>query len=201
MSHQHEMEQQQNEARAYGRREFLKMSALIAGWAVLETQVGAGVWATREAQAAEMVPEGINHMTAYEYKVMKRLQDVMLPLDGTPFPNDVPVLQVLDAALLAGMPPHILSGLKGGIQYFDAGPKKHFKGRHFTDLTDEEAVEFLARWSDGEAPPHRGLAMGLKKLIGLSYWSNPATWPSLGYGGPYSKRAGVELLGNAPRPS
>ncbi|MFK5978149.1 MAG: hypothetical protein QM488_04620 [Rhizobiaceae bacterium] len=184
-----------------GRREFLKISTLAAGWIVLTTNVAAGVWAVKEAAAAEL-PEGIKFMSAYDYQVMNRLMEVSLPTEGTPFPaTGLPVMQVLDGALFGGMEPHILAGLKAGIKYFDAGPKENFNGKFFTELTDEEARRFCDIWADGEGDAQRGLAMGLKKLLGLAYWSNPAVWPALGYDGPYSRNAGVEQMGNAPMPS
>ncbi len=202
MGRQRDVHQTRSDLNFVGRRDFLKFSSLAVGWTALSTNVGIAVWASKEARAAAL-PDGINHMSAYEYQVLNRLKKVMLPTEGSPFPgtDKVPVMQVLDAALLGGMEPHILAGLKSGIKYFDAGPKEQHDNKHFSELSDDEAAQFCDAWADGDTAAKRGLVMGLKKLIGLAYWSNPATWPALDYGGPFSRKAGIIPAGNAPMPS
>ena len=73
--------------------------------------------------------------------------------------------------------------------------------KRFTALSDTEAAQFCDAWGNGDQPPQRGLAMGLKKLVQLSYWANPATWAPLGYDGPMTQRLGIKRLGNAPLPT
>ena len=109
------------------------------------------------------------------------------------------ILSTLDGALLAGMAPHILAGLKGGVAYFNDGPRASL-GKPFTELDDAAAARFCDAWGDGREPAQRGLAMGLKKLVQLSYWANPASWAPLGYDGPMTARLKLARLGNAPLP-
>jgi hypothetical protein len=172
------------------RRDFLRFaSAATAG-----TLVAAG-----SARAA--LPAGVTFMNSDEADVFNRLAEVVLPVAGSglaPWTRDG-LLQTLDAALLAGMPPHILAGLKGGLAYFNEGPMARF-GKRFTALGDVEATQFVDAWGDAKEPPQRGLTMGLKKLVQLSYWANPASWAPLGYDGPISQRMGLQRLGNAPLP-
>jgi len=172
------------------RRDFLR----FAGVATAVPLVGLG-----NARAA--LPPGVQFLSSDEADVFTRLAEVVLPVAGTtlaPWTRDG-LLQTLDAALLAGMEPHILAGLKGGVAYFNDGPVARF-GKRFTALGDAEATQFVDAWGDAKEVPQRGLTMGLKKLVQLSYWANPASWAPLGYDGPVSARMGLPRLGNAPLP-
>lgn len=177
-----------------GRRDFLKFSSIAASLAL-----AGGVISPVNTLAA--MPPGITHLSEAEYAVFRRLVEVVLVTEGTKLlpVKDVPVLQTLDAALLATMEPHILAGLKGGIAYFNDGPQGQFHKR-FVELNDAQARTFLDAWADSREVPQRALAVGLKKLVGLAYWANPPTWAPLGYDGPVSKHWGLKSQGNAPMP-
>lgn len=172
------------------RRNFLRISGTGAV-ALLGSEIGFAA-----------LPNGVKFMTESEAGIFQRLAQVTLPMAGSkllPWTSDG-LLQTLDAALLATMEPHILTGLKGGMQYFNNGPTATYKKR-FVELSDAEAVQFCDAWSDSDQPPQRGLTMGLKKLVQLSYWANPATWPPIGYDGPMTKRLGLKSQGNTPMPT
>ena len=173
------------------RRDFLRVAGAAAAAPALAGTV---------AHAA--TAPGTKFISTDEAAVFTRLAQVVLPVAGsdlTPWTAEG-LLQTLDAALLAGMEPHILAGLKAGVQYFNEGPVAQFKQR-FTALDDAAATQFVDAWGHSSEPPQRGLTMGLKKLVQLSYWANPATWEPLGYDGPVSARMGLPRLGNAPLPS
>ena len=180
--------------RRISRRDFMRAAAAIAG-----TVAVASVIPVSSAFAA--LPKGIRIMGEDEYVVFKRLMEVMLPVKGTSLVqlDKVPVMETLDGALLATMPPHVWNGLKGGVKYFNEGPQAEF-GKKFVDLANGEAERFLDKWANSAEVPQRALAMGLKKLVGLAYWANPPTWKPLGYDGPMSRRAGFVSYGNAPMP-
>jgi hypothetical protein len=181
----------------FSRRDFLKFAAASVGVA----SVGMiGIALPFDASAA--VPNGIRFMGEADYKVFHRLMQVSLPVGGTPLASleKIPVMQTLDAALLAGMAPHVLSGLKQGVGMFEQGAVKLY-GKPFSQLGDKEATAFCDAWDDSSDPLQRGLATGLKKLVALAYWANPPTWAALGYDGPVSKSWGLESLGNAPMPA
>ena len=171
------------------RRDFLRFAgaASTIGWG---------------ASAHAALPDGVKFINEAEAAVFARLAQVVLPVAGSPLLAWTPegLLQTLDAALLATMEPHILAGLKGGVTYFDEGPMATYKKR-FTALSDAEAAQFCDAWGNSDQPPQRGLTMGLKKLVQLSYWANPATWAPLGYDGPMTQRLGIKRLGNAPLPT
>ena len=172
------------------RRDFLRFAAAAAATGGLAGSV----------QAA--LPAGVKFMDESEAAVFTRLAQVVLPVAGSslvPWTTEG-LLQTLDGALLATMPPHILAGLKGGVKYFDEGPMGTYK-RRFTALSDLEATQFCDAWGNSSEAPQRGLTMGLKKLVQLSYWANPATWAPLEYDGPMTQRVGIKRLGNAPLPT
>lgn len=185
-------------ALSISRRELLKMACLAVGAMAVPA-----AYAAASAGSAEESVEGIRHLNRAEYDIFSHLVQAALPVEGTalPTPEAVNVMQTLDKALLAGMAPHILAGLKGGIAFFNDGPKERFDGRTFTQLSLDEARRFCDEWSDARSAPRRGIVMGMKKLVALSYWSNPKTWPTLNYQGPITKRTGIPSLGNAPMPA
>lgn len=180
--------------RRINRRDFMLAAAAIAG------TVGVA-FIVPMSNAFAALPKGIRVMGEEEYVVFQRLMEVMLPVKGTPLVqlSKVPVMQTLDGALLATMPPHVWNGLKGGVKYFNEGPKAEF-GKKFVELTNAEAERFLNKWANSAEVPQRALAMGLKKLVGLAYWANPPTWKPLGYDGPISKKSRLVSYGNAPMP-
>lgn len=171
------------------RRDFLRFAGATAA-----TGLAGGI------QAAP--PDGVKFINEAEASVFAKLAQVVLPVAGSPLVPWTPdgLLQTLDAALLGTMEPHILEGLKGGVKYFDEGPMATYKNR-FTLLSDADATQFCDEWGNSNEPAQRGLAMGLKKLVQLSYWANPATWAPLEYDGPMTQRLGIKRLGNAPLPT
>lgn len=175
-----------------GRRDFMKAAAGFCGLALCGLPT---------ATASAAMPNGIRFMGPAEYKVFHRLMLVSLPVDGTGLAPlaDIPVMQTLDAALLSGMKPHELAGLKAGVALFEDGPKARH-GKPFSQLPDKDAAAFCDAWADDADPLKRGLVTALKKLVALSYWANPPTWAALGYDGPVSDRWELKSIGNAPMP-
>lgn len=175
-----------------GRRDFLKLAA------------GAGLALTGlfPAMAQATMPNGLRFMGEAEYEVFHRLMQVTLPVKGTKLAalEDIPVMQTLDGALLGGMAPHELQGLKAGVKAFEDGPLKAY-GKRFSRLDDKQAAAFCDAWGNSAVAMERGLVTALKKLVTLSYWANPPTWAALGYDGPVSKRWGLKSIGNAPLPA
>lgn len=174
------------------RRRFLKAATSIAAaFALLPLE-----------RASAGILTDASRLTASERKVFEKILKISLPVAGSSLvdPASLPVIATLEAALLAGMAPHIREGLRGGVGYFNDGAKAGF-GKAFVDLSDADATRFMDAWSDGEQVPQRALAMGLKKLTVLAYWAIPNTWAPLGYDGPISERSGLKSLGNAPEPT
>jgi hypothetical protein len=165
------------------------------------TTIAAVVAATPAINAFSGILTDDNKMDELEQAVFSKLVQVCLPTEGTSLvdPATLPVVPTIEGALLAGMAPHIRQGLRGGIGYFNEGPKAEF-GKNFVDLSDADAAKFIDQWADSDQPPHRALAMGLKKLSVLAYFAIPPTWGPLGYDGPVTEKAGIEVYGNTPEP-
>lgn len=117
-----------------------------------------------------------NKMNALEQQVFQKMLEISLPTQGSSLvdPASLPVIPTIEQALLAGMAPHIRQGLRGGIGYFNDGPKAQY-GKTFVQLNNAQAAEFVDDWTGSEAVPHRALAVGLKKLTVLAYWAIPNT--------------------------
>jgi hypothetical protein len=181
-----------NAVQRFDRRSFLKFAAVSVGLAASGFFPGF-------AEAA--VPKGIRFMDGAEFKTFKRLLRVTLPVKGTRLAQleAIPVMQTLDTALLAGMAPHELQGLKAGLKVFEEAPIKIY-GKPFSKLGDKHAAAFCDAWANSPSAMERGLVTALKKLVTLSYWANPPTWAALGYDGPVSDKWGLKSIGNAPLP-
>ena len=173
------------------RRQFLKSASMIAVAVAMipVTPVFAGV----------LTESG--KLTDAETRFYQKMVAVCLPAKGHNIvdPATLPVVATLEGALMAGMPPHIREGVRGGAMYLNDAAKQHY-GKPFVEITDAQAREFLDRWGESDQIPHRALAMGLKKLTCLAYWAIPNTWAPLGYDGPISDRIGLKPLGNTPEP-
>ena len=161
-----------------------------------------GVAASGAASVAQAQAPALKSINPAEADIFRRVAEVVLPVGGSALAPWKPeaLLGTLDAALLGTMAPHVLAGLKGGLQYFNEGPVAQH-GKRFTALDDAMATAFLDAWGNAKEVPHRALASGLKKLVQLSYWANPASWAPLEYDGPISQRNGLKSLGNAPLPT
>lgn len=174
------------------RRKFLKTASMIAAAAAVLPSV---------STIAGVLTDAARLQDA-ERKVFEKVMKISLVTEGTKLvdPNTLPLIPTLEGALLAGMPPHIREGLRGGVFYFNDGPKEKY-GKTFVELSDKDATQFIEEWADSDAVPHRALAFGLKKLSVLSYWAIPNTWAPLGYGGPVTEKWGLKSLGNTPEPT
>ena len=177
------------------RRDFLKLSSIAAGF------VAAAASGLVPAAAHAGVPDGISHMSESEYAVFHRLMEVLLPTAGSSLvpPGELPVLQTVDGGFLAGMPPHVLEVVKGGVAYFSKAPKDAL-GKPFVELSDAEAVTFCDALATSDQAPARGLFTALKFLVVTAYWAIPPAWAPTGFDGPVFEKWQLEYAGNAPLP-
>lgn len=177
------------------RRAFLRFSS------VATTLMATGVASVMPNAAHAKVPDGIAHMTADEYAVWHRLMRALLPSDGSTLvdPETLPVLQTVDGAFLATLPPNVLANLKGGVAFFNQAPTEAF-GKPFVDLSNEEAAQFCDALASSDEVPARALFTALKFLTVTAYWAIPPTWEPVGFQGPVSEAWGLEYAGNQPLP-
>ncbi len=177
------------------RRAFLRVSSVAAAL------TATGLTSLAPTAAMAQVPEGIAHMTVDEYAVWHRLMLILLKTEGSTLvdPETLPVLQTVDGAFLATLPPAVLTGLKGGVAYFNEAAKEPF-GAPFTELNDEQAVQYCDALASSEEVPARALFTALKFLTVTAYWAIPPTWGPVGFQGPVTEAWGLEYQGNAPLP-
>ncbi|MFK8081864.1 MAG: gluconate 2-dehydrogenase subunit 3 family protein [Granulosicoccus sp.] len=177
------------------RRDFLRLSAVAIGLSAT------GLASMAPEPAFAQVPDGIAHMSVDEYAVWHRLMLALLPTEGSTLvdPESLPVLQTVDGAFLATLPPPVLQGLKGGVAYFNEAATEPF-GKPFVELSLEEAAQYCDALASSEEIPARGLFTALKFLVVTAYWAIPPTWEPVGFQGPVSDVWGLESQGNAPLP-
>jgi hypothetical protein len=174
------------------RRDFLKLGAVASAC------LAAGMVSSPMHAA---MPDGINHMSESEYAIFHRLMTVLLPTEGSRLvsPHKLPVLQTVDGGFLAGMPPHVLNMVKGGVAYFNDAAKEPF-GKVFLELSDQEGVAYCDALAASDQDPARGLFTALKFLVVTAYWAIPPAWGPTGFDGPVTEKWGVAYAGNAPLP-
>lgn len=177
------------------RRDFLRVSAVAAGLAA------SGLASFAPTPALAQVPEGIVHMSTGEYAVWHRLMLALLPTEGTKLvdPETLPVLQTVDGAFLATLPPPVLDGLKGGVAYFNEAAAKPF-GKPFIELDAQQASQYCDALASSEEVPARALFSALKFLTVTAYWAIPPAWEPVGFQGPVSETWGLVSQGNSPLP-
>ncbi|MBX2881920.1 MAG: gluconate 2-dehydrogenase subunit 3 family protein [Granulosicoccus sp.] len=177
------------------RRDFLRVSAVAVSLSAT------GLASVAPSTAFAQVPEGIVHISVDEYPIWHRLMLALLPTKGSTLvdPETLPVLQTVDGAFLATLPPAVLEGLKGGVAYFNEAAKEPF-GKPFVDLSLDEASKYCDALASSEEIPARALFTALKFLIVTAYWAIPPTWEPVGFQGPVSEVWGLESQGNAPLP-
>ena len=191
----HQFTQVKDQIGTMGRRDFLRISSVAIGL------TAAGLTSLAPTSVSAQVPDGIVHMTAEEYAVWHRLMLVLLKTEGSSLvdPETLPVLQTVDGAFLATLPPPVLVGLKGGVAYFNEAAIGSF-GKPFIDLTDAEAAQYCDALAGSDEVPARALFTALKFLTVTAYWAIPPTWEPVGFQGPVSEAWGLEYQGNAPLP-
>jgi len=177
------------------RRDFLRVSTVAAGL------MATGLTSLAPNTVLAQVPEGIVHMTADEYAVWHRLMLALLPTKDSILvdPESLPVLQTVDGAFLATLPPPVLEGLKGGVAFFNDAATEPF-GKPFVELKNEEAAQYCDALASSEEVPARALFTALKFLTVTAYWAIPPTWEPVGFQGPVTDVWGIESKGNAPLP-
>jgi hypothetical protein len=180
------------------RRRFLRwglgLTALaVGGFAVLR----------RSPLDSTPLPATVRHMSLPEYLLISRVASVMLPTAGTAMldPQQVPVAANIDH-VFKNLEPDVRKQLGVGLALFDN--MAVLTGGHrsrFVDLPDASARVYLQEWISSDRLPQRAIALALTRLASTGYWSDPQTWPAVGYDGPVSRKWGIPSQGNAPLPA
>lgn len=162
-----------------------------------------------ERLATPLVPR---FFTEAEWAVADALVRRILPVDA----NAVPLVALLDAKLLANHGdgfrdadmPYMREAWQRSLAALDEDARAQHQGRSFSALSGDEQDAMLRRMQDGQASAEYWRGMDPQKFftrrvlvdVPALFYSQPAAWNELGFGGPASPRGYVRLEGNRHDP-
>jgi hypothetical protein len=118
--------------------------------------------------------------------VVERMVDTGEP--GAPSPREVGALAAIER-VLARLDPGTLDSLRTALVLVDWWPAiAELRLRRFRNLSPEERDASLEGWRTSTSALRRSVFYGLRNLAMLGYWSQDATWPLVGYPGPWLAR-------------
>jgi hypothetical protein len=128
-------------------------------------------------------------LSTKEFAIVKALVKALVPADG-PLPSGdaLGVAQRVDEELWSATP-ELCAEMKAGLQLFEHGTTLHGMGTRFTALDPAMQRTYMALLLDGGNDTLRQVASGLRQVIHLFYWGNPATWKAIDYDGPLVAKA------------
>jgi hypothetical protein len=127
--------------------------------------------------------------TAKEFAIVKALVRALLPADGDlPSGESLALAQRVDEELWAA-DPGAREEIAWGLQLLEHLPRAYGLRGRLTELSPEEARDYLQRVLIGPHEALRQVAIALRQLLHLLYYASPSTWPAIGYGGPFVAEA------------
>ena len=98
--------------------------------------------------------------------------------------RDTRTIATIDA-LCRGLDPALTSILPTALRLFEWGPLLFdFRLSRFTRLDNDEKDASLRGWMTSRLPARRQGFLAVRNLALLGYYSQPETWPLIGYAGP-----------------
>lgn len=157
-------------------------------------------------------PRQPRFFTRTEWEVADALVRRILPAGH----DAVPLVALLDAKLLANHGdgvrdadmPYLREAWRQGLAALDRDARAQHKGHGFATLSDTQQDAMLKAMQDGEAPVTHWHGMAPRKFferrvlvdVPPLYYSQPAAWNEMGFGGPASPRGYLRLEGDRPDP-
>ena len=124
-------------------------------------------------------------LTAKEFAVGKAFVESVFPAEaGFPAGTALGVHQRIDEELwstTAGT----RDDMKNGLQLFEHATLLHGFGSRFTALTPAQRLAYVNALLSGGPGPLQQVALALKEMAYLFYYTRPATWKTIGYDGPF----------------
>jgi hypothetical protein len=106
-----------------------------------------------------------------------------------PSPSDVAAIPRIER-LLGSLGADRVDGVKLALRLVDLWPVLfELRFRRFRNLTPEQQDESLDGWRRSGLELRRRVFYALRAVAIYGYWSADATWPLIGYGGPWIRRA------------
>ncbi len=129
-----------------------------------------------------------------ETEILTRIAERMVYSGDPAAPRvrDTASIATIDA-LCAGLPPAVSEPLPLALRLFEYGPYFFdLSFARFTRMDDAACDASLEGWMRSRLALRRQAFTGLRNLCMLGYYSQPETWPLIGYRGP--------LIGTRPTP-
>ncbi len=138
--------------------------------------------------------QGERFFDAGETEILTRIAERMVYSGDPAAPGvrDIATIATIDA-LCAGLPPAVSEPLPLALRLFEYGPFLFdLSFARFTRMSDAAQDTSLHGWMTSRFALRRLAFTGLRNLCMLGYYSQPETWPLIGYQGP--------LIGRRPTP-
>lgn len=130
------------------RREALKGTAMIFGYAVTGSTVAALMQSCDTGAKLTWVPQVLSESQA---KTLSAVVDRILPATDTPGALDVGVDQFIDRMLKTVFPEEIQNGFSTGLDEFNASANSTF-GKDFVKLKPEQQDELIRQYEEKSGP-------------------------------------------------
>lgn len=163
------------------RRGFLRLAGATAAFTALG-QIRALPPAVRAAEAGDA--EGV--FDAMETEILTQIVERMVETGepGAPRVRDTAAIPTLEA-LCRRLDPGVVGQLSIALRLFEYGPIVFdFTLSRFSRMSPEQKDASLECWMRSRLAIRRQAFLALRNLAMLGYWSQPETWPLIGYQGP-----------------
>lgn len=158
------------------RRRFLQLAALGPALVALPP-AGPALAAPGEARLLD--DDAWELMLAFAERIVETGEPT------APHPREVAMRETIES-VLRRLEPSVTRDLRLALRALDWWPAL-FEGhlRRFRSLSPEERDRSLDGWQRSRFALRREIFHALRNLALLGYWSQPATWSLIGYGGPW----------------
>lgn len=164
-------------AGSFGRRSLLRASASGLGLLALGALLPAGCRSYPEP------PIPLGFFSAQEYAVFQAIARATLGLEEA-----FDVAAEVDR-LVVRMDRRVRRDIRWILRIFEHGTHVFdLKGPRFTRLDRDDQEAYLRGWMESSLGARRLVFRGLKLLASLGHYGSDATWPRIGYAGPWLGR-------------
>ncbi len=167
------------------RRGFLRLGGATAAFAGL-AQVRIVPPAAQAAAATTGGATGARFFDEQQTEILTQLVERLVATGEPEAPavRETRTVATIDA-LCRELDPAMTSILPTALRLFDWGPVLFdWRLSRFTRLGDDEKDASLRGWMTSRLPERRQGFLAIRNLALLGYYSQPETWPLIGYAGP-----------------
>jgi hypothetical protein len=163
------------------RRGFLRLAGATTAFTAL-AQLRALPPAARAAEATAPAAGFDATETEILTQIVERMVETGAP--AAPRVRDTAAVPTI-AALCRQLDPGVVGQLSLALRLFEYGPILFdFTFARFSQMTPEQRDASLECWMRSRLAIRRMAFLALRNLAMLGYWSQPETWPLIGYQGP-----------------